>query len=204
MEELITFAATVLGLQPSEVSALVKDGDKLKDGAVTTLLDKHKAKIASDTEEAKKKSDEKADNFYKKGAKETHDKYMASLAEFGIDKNLSAEDALKALEVKRKELIEAGGDEAKIIKSEVFIRKEKQIREEMEAIRKKEVDALTEQINKTKSEFESKELRATLRQKFNVIYAMDSYFLPGKMIDIQESHACLSIVTGKQIGRAHV
>lgn len=166
MEELIKFAATVLGLQDSEVSQLVKDGDKLKDGAVATLLEKHKAKVASDAEEAKKKSDEKADNFYKKGAKETHEKYMASLAEFGIDKNLPAEDALKALEAKRKELIEAGGDEAKILKTDVFIRNEKRIREEMGAIHKKEIDALTEQLNKTKSEFETKELRSVMRQKF--------------------------------------
>ena len=166
MEELIKFASAALGLTESEVSALVKDGDKLKADATTVLLDKHKAKVAADAEEAKKKSDEKADNFFKKAQKETHELYMNGLAKLGIDKTLPADKALEALDAKIKTLTDASGDEAKILKSEIFIKKEKEIRDEMNTIREKEVNEWKEKVTKIEAETAQREITSKLRQKF--------------------------------------
>lgn len=166
MEELIKFASAALGLTESEVSALVKDGDKLKADATTVLLDKHKEKVAKDAEQVKIKSDEKADNYFKKAQKETHELYMNGLSRLGIDKTLPADKALEALDAKIKTLTEAGGDEAKILKSEVFIRKEKEIRDEMNGIREKEVGELKKQIDTIQNETAQREITSKLRQKF--------------------------------------
>lgn len=162
MEEFIKFASTVLGLNESEVAALVKDGDKIKSDAVSVLLEKHKTKVASDSEDVKKKADEKADNFYKKGQKEVHDLYMAGLAKVGIDKTLPADKALEALESK----LNAKGDEAEIMKHPAVIKLEVKIREEMTKKNEEELKKVTDDFTSYKTKVEGDKVTGNIRQKF--------------------------------------
>ena len=174
-DQIVEVLTTTLQKSQEEVAELLKEGE---DGTIEIdtkkIIDLYGQKRQSLIESEKEKAEEKAKNFYSKGAKEMANTYTTPIKQlFGLEDNFdSAEALLEAVKQKQKDLLsKKPGEQVEIEKLPEFIEYQNKQAEKL-----KEVEQTWEQkLKELQDTYKKKEVFSVVSDKAMNIFDQYEY-----------------------------